>query len=202
MSARQLLLRLRRAKRSDVDFEADRIFGSLRWVDDGGEYKHSEEWWFWFYPCSTGNQASHFPIPWLPPEILADIFYWYIIKVYRVGHTTLPYPNPYCWMAIRHVCRSWRQVALSVHKLSTYICLTCPAVVQDLLDRSGEMPLTVYGCREWRCEWHSAQETFRLVLPHFGRIVHCESFAFPRDNVHRQLSFDVLRYCTTLAQMS
>lgn len=78
-------------------------------------------------------------------------------------------PTPYCWLVIRHVCRGWRQVALSYPKLSSHISLTRPQSVKDLLDRSGNTSLYIYESRA--ALFGAVESASRLVLAHFDRIV-------------------------------
>lgn len=85
-----------------------------------------------------------FPIDRIPPEVLAETFHWYILMAYMDGlKANFPYPTRYCWMVIRHICRSWRKIALAYPVLSNYICITSLECVQDMLHRSGDVPLYI-----------------------------------------------------------
>ncbi|GJE89242.1 hypothetical protein PsYK624_053380 [Phanerochaete sordida] len=86
---------------------------------------------------------SQFVINDLPPELLAEVFYSYILLVvHRKPSSTSP--APYSWIVIRHVCRAWRAVALAHPKLSSHIHLLRPECVQHMLRTSGAAPLHVY----------------------------------------------------------
>ena len=119
------------------------------------------------------------PIDCLPPEILAQCFLWYIRIIYHLpdipAHRLLP--KPYAWLIIRHVCRRWRQVALTHPELSSYIWLTSAECVQNLLNSSGSMQL--YVCESRTPGSKASAETRSLVLDHFSRIV-CGQFRFSR----------------------
>jgi hypothetical protein len=115
--------------------------------------------------------CSSFPIDRLPPELLAEVFFWYILDVYHEPDFSSPSsPTPYCWLAIRHVCRSWRHVALSFPKLSTYICLTRPDCVQDLLDRSGGLPLLVHKRESSWFQPENVLAATRLIIQQLDRV--------------------------------
>ncbi|EKM60311.1 uncharacterized protein PHACADRAFT_189449 [Phanerochaete carnosa HHB-10118-sp] len=118
---------------------------------------------------SIGAWPSLSRIQDLPPELLAEIFYRYILLMLhtcaRVGD-----PSPYAWLVIRHVCRAWRAVALAYPRLSSYIYQTRKlACVQDMLDRSGTAPLYVYDIEDDRKQF--SMEAQRQMLHHLDRIV-------------------------------
>ncbi|KAI0342823.1 hypothetical protein BDW22DRAFT_1329948, partial [Trametopsis cervina] len=47
----------------------------------------------------------------------------------------------YGWLYITHICRHWRNIALSVSDLWSHILLTDVDCVSAFLDRSGQVPL-------------------------------------------------------------
>lgn len=117
--------------------------------------------------------ASCFPIQELPSELLAEIFYWYILAIFEALDEPYPKPpTPYAWLTVRHVCRSWRNVALSYPKLNTRIWLNRPDCVQDILERSGKLPLYIMDPypRLWDAE--AIFQSYMLILPHLSRVTH------------------------------
>ena len=120
----------------------------------------------------SADGSSPFPINQLPPELLAEVFYWCILQTYACcigGAIPLPL-RPYAWLVIRHVCRAWREVALTFPKLSTQIWLARPECVQNLLSKSGALPLYIYDkVHSFMCP-RAASEMFELVLAHFERV--------------------------------
>ncbi|GJE89255.1 hypothetical protein PsYK624_053510 [Phanerochaete sordida] len=135
-----------------------RMFGELRWKGD------------------TGTPQRAFPISRLPPELLAEVFYWHILTVYATDYSSHTSPSAYCWLVIRHVCHAWRAVALGFPKLSSHIAPIRPRCVRDLLARSGGVPLYIYE-RQTTASG-AAEEARRLVLAHFDRIVYMELSSF------------------------
>lgn len=85
----------------------------------------------------------------LPPELIANIFFWYVareVDVYEDNVAGFPapkrnYPRPYSWLKIRHVCRLWRAIALDTPTLSTRIVVSRPDCVEEMIRTSGTMPL-------------------------------------------------------------
>ncbi len=94
----------------------------------------------------------------LPVELLMDIFR---IHVAFNRHSRRPYE----WIAITHVCRFWRDIA--VHQapdLWTRIVVLRPECVQAMLERSRDYPLSVeVGSRYWT-------PAVRNLIPHLPRI--------------------------------
>ena len=136
------------------------------------------------------QEPVHFtmPIDRLPPEILAECFLWYIRIYYHLPKTGAfnPRPSSYAWLIIRHVCRRWRQVALTSPELSSYIWLTSPECVYDLLNRSRNVQLHVCESQSTPsisyADFEARETAYILVLNHFERVV-CGQL---------QLSIDVL----------
>ncbi|EKM60247.1 uncharacterized protein PHACADRAFT_203493 [Phanerochaete carnosa HHB-10118-sp] len=127
----------------------------------------------------------------LPEELLAEVFYWYILDVCiaaaRCSYSSIALsveessykhlfcaPKPYSWIIIRHVCRVWRQVALTYPRLSTHIFLTRPECVEDLLSRAGTLPLHIYdpGFTYVRKNLDCVAASCRRVQTHIDRISH------------------------------
>lgn len=107
----------------------------------------------------------------LPAELLAEVLYWCIaltVADYQQAPTT--HPRPYSWLVVRHVCSKWRHVALTFPTLSTFICLTRPECVQDLLSRSGTLPLHVYDPFGKSPDSDLQPKLCRLILANIERI--------------------------------
>lgn len=130
---------------------------------------------------------SDFPILQLPEELLANIFYCYIIDIcVAASFQSLSFlpddllgapadgyiPPPYAWLKIRHVCHAWREIALNYPELSTHIFLTRPECVQDMLSRSGTLPLYIYDLSRNYTDDNQERviASSKLVLKHLNRI--------------------------------
>lgn len=119
-----------------------------------------------------------------PPELLAESFYWYVLEVYQ-SHSrwSSNLCTPYCWIVIRHVCRAWRNVALTFPKLSTLITLTRAECVQDLLDRSGSLLLYVrakpYSYITSAATLSHMSAANKLIQQHLERVVHADVYLYP-----------------------
>lgn len=83
------------------------------------------------------------PIRRYPSELLAQIFLWYLLDLYQ--HSTGLQLHRGL-LALRHVCRAWRAVALQHAVLSSFIPLTHHGFIDDLLVTSGSLPLHI--CEE------------------------------------------------------
>ncbi|GJE89243.1 hypothetical protein PsYK624_053390 [Phanerochaete sordida] len=94
---------------------------------------------------SPDATPSQFRINDLPPELLAEVFYSYILLITYRDYSPRS-PAPYSWFVIRHVCRAWRAVALAYPRLSSHIHLFRLECVQAMLRTSGSAPIRVY---EW-----------------------------------------------------
>ncbi|KAJ3551234.1 hypothetical protein NM688_g4823 [Phlebia brevispora] len=95
----------------------------------------------------------------LPAEVLCEVF----------AACLLPLKRPLYWrFKLLHVCRGWRQVALSCPQLWTTIYPTRPEVVTTLLTLSRTLPLDLRfeGCARKR----NAFEMHRLVLAQMSRV--------------------------------
>ncbi|GJE89240.1 hypothetical protein PsYK624_053360 [Phanerochaete sordida] len=132
---------------------------------------------------------AELPIARLPGEVLAEIFTWHIVDVCTTTEdhsydslraakrqaVDLPRyrPAPYSWLYIRHICRAWRQIALTYQELSTHICLSIPSCVKELLGRSGALPLHVYDPSPHYMGTHErrVRKCYELILRHASRIL-------------------------------
>lgn len=77
---------------------------------------------------------------------------------------TRDYPKPYDWIRLTHVCRAWRQLALSTTSLWTHIAIAGKSgdIAMEMLRRSGDQPLTV------TCEWRrELAGSLRDIISHF-----------------------------------
>ena len=137
------------------------------------------------------------PIERLPDEVLAEVFSWCILGVCNAAHrrsqpalddlsefltdTAKTSPAPYSWLTIRHVCRASREIALTFPELSMHIFLTRPKCVQDMLSRSGTLPLHIYDPSAWFMNLHRNWiiAPSKLVLNHLEPISHgCLIFVY------------------------
>ncbi|GJE89248.1 hypothetical protein PsYK624_053440 [Phanerochaete sordida] len=118
------------------------------------------------------SDANHgrFRIQDLPPELLAEVFHWYILFVYAARSRYRDRPTPYAWLVIRHVCRAWRAVALGYPHLSSYIYISDNSeCVQTMLEQSVTALLHIYA--DPSQVPLNRVETQRRVLEHLDRIV-------------------------------
>ncbi|EKM60322.1 uncharacterized protein PHACADRAFT_82137 [Phanerochaete carnosa HHB-10118-sp] len=115
-------------------------------------------------------RPSRFRIQDLPPELLAEVFFRYILLIFHTCSSIENPPRPYAWLVIRHVCGAWRAVALAYPQLSSHIYPSRKlACVQDMLSRSGTVPLYVHDILNDWMEFN--MEVRREVLDHLDRIV-------------------------------
>lgn len=112
---------------------------------------------------------AKFPINLLPSELLAEVFGWYILRVYESRCLADP-PTPYAWLAIRHVCSKWRQTALRYPRLSTVICLTRSECVEDMLRQSGKLPVYVYSGVDFTTHPQDTIDAHRMALNNLHRV--------------------------------
>ena len=78
-------------------------------------------------------------------------------------------PTPYAWLALRHVCSKWRLAALLHPRLSTIICLTRLECVQDMLQRSGDLPIYMYSGLDFTTHPQSTLDAHQLALANLHR---------------------------------
>ena len=123
----------------------------------------------------------------LPASVLALIFVeqaaifyerclasWYGARTENLGEPS--HKAIYSWVAVSHVCRSWREVALHCARMWTTIVLDeriNVKFIQLLLDRSEGLPLTVVlhaSVEEYHCpgcsavDEHQCEENYRDAL--------------------------------------
>ncbi|KAJ3550064.1 hypothetical protein NM688_g5112 [Phlebia brevispora] len=80
----------------------------------------------------------------LPAEVLSEVFAAYVASPPLRKNTTRKEDlAPFWWMKLLHVCRAWRQVAVSCPQLWTTIYPTRSEVVQGWLTLSRTLPLDV-----------------------------------------------------------
>ncbi|KAI0630511.1 hypothetical protein C8Q77DRAFT_1133458 [Trametes polyzona] len=83
----------------------------------------------------------------LPPELLSEVFLHVTRDAYAIyqssNHLHYGAARFYAWVKVSHVCRSWREVALSTPRLWGHIILTKRSVVEDMLLRSKRAPLSL-----------------------------------------------------------
>lgn len=128
-------------------------------------------------PTAKGAVTSIFC---LPPELLQDIFLsqeGFIVEQYSnvPSHACISSRGPcrpYCWMAVAHVCRHWRTVALACPSLWTRFSISAhPMWTMELLRRSGNAPLSIkYRLPDGRSQWDTRLHSFAIVLGHLSRI--------------------------------
>ncbi|EKM51280.1 uncharacterized protein PHACADRAFT_177934 [Phanerochaete carnosa HHB-10118-sp] len=119
----------------------------------------------------------------LPPELLSRIFEQHIQlckeswgqKTFseRLPPSCIPTVGPYSWIRATHVCRYWRDVALTNPLLWSDIVLTCNyECVETMLARSRRVPLYVQSYNSC-CAGDACPipiRPLRLVLKHLPRI--------------------------------
>lgn len=66
-----------------------------------------------------------------------------LVRFAPTGATHNIHPSPYVWIRLTHVCRAWRDMALSTSTLWTHVALVSEEAMMEILRRSGEQPLTV-----------------------------------------------------------
>lgn len=125
-------------------------------------------------------QSQKIPVNWLPSELLIQIF-----LVFAAEDTTthLPYnPAP---VVISHICRKWRQLALTTSQLWSFISYRSGPFklppVQTFIDRSGGTEITftfvsplagdVQNASELAgTERITSERLIQVLEPHFSRI--------------------------------
>ena len=114
----------------------------------------------------------------LPPEVLQEIFLsqqGFIsakIPSSLVAHSCVMSRScrPFCWMAVAHVSRQWRAIALACPPLwSRFVVSTDPQWTAELLHRSHNAPLSIM-LRLSAERMDAQQHSFAMVLNHLSRI--------------------------------
>ncbi|KAI6112242.1 hypothetical protein EDD16DRAFT_1603704 [Pisolithus croceorrhizus] len=123
-------------------------------------------------------QSQKIPVNWLPAELLIQIF---LVFVAEETTTRLPYnPAP---VVISHICRKWRQLALTTSQLWSFISYRSSAVklppVQTFIDRSGGAEITFSFVSSLDgvvqnalavTESNTSEGLIQVLEPHFSRI--------------------------------
>ncbi|KIP06128.1 hypothetical protein PHLGIDRAFT_470858 [Phlebiopsis gigantea 11061_1 CR5-6] len=101
------------------------------------------------YQLKAGRNATFNSMLRLPVDVIVEIF---------LQLANLHYPSdgrgtfkgyPYRWLSIMHVCKAWRNTALRIPLLWSYIVwYGIPARVEEFLHRSGDCPLTIVPSQE------------------------------------------------------
>lgn len=117
----------------------------------------------------------------LPPEVLTEVLVHFVSAESKISR----YDNhrPYAWLRITHVCRYWRDVALSSPRVWSTIVVTGSSCVNEMLARSKKVPLEVYaGTSISRV---GMKENIRTVLQQMDRIrrleLHYSPYLTPDD---------------------
>lgn len=87
----------------------------------------------------------------LPAEILCEIFLQLSKECHHRYHSLFPFstptpasrPNPYAWIVATHVCRHWRDTALTFPGLWTSIYNKKPNYIRAFIVRSQQAPLDI-----------------------------------------------------------
>lgn len=133
--------------------------------------------------------CKRFPFRRYPHKLLAQIFFWYIQSLYQYN-TGLELHRGL--VILRNVCHAWRAVAMQHPVLSSYIPITDPTFVQDLLVKAGSMPLHI--CEELNptIAIDFGIQVRQFVLRHIDR-VRSMQLAVTDELVDPQRSLDNLR---------
>jgi hypothetical protein len=98
------------------------------------------------------------PISRLPPETLAAIFSFFSLSTWR-GETGkyewLIETGSITWICVAHVCRLWREIALSYPRFWSHIDLTklTPVGMAEILPRAKTLPLYMEAdATKWSAE--------------------------------------------------
>lgn len=84
------------------------------------------------------------PINRFPPEILANVFAYSLPKIYPRPDPSKENDEPYNWIAVTHVSRHWRNVALDNPILWSVLQFQVVRWVHEMVRRSGNTPLFIY----------------------------------------------------------
>lgn len=128
--------------------------------------------------------SESYPPPSLgvPPELLGEIFLhcacegWSAFSARFVTASAAGsrwggslHPPIQSWIRVSHVCRHWRDVALSSPQLWSHVILNVPAMAKECLVRSRGVPLYVYRVGKGGFT-SKQQEVFQLVTRQFSRV--------------------------------
>jgi hypothetical protein len=106
------------------------------------------------------------PISVLPPEILARVFHFLILK--ELPFTGSGKRKKLGWIRVTHVCRHWRQVALDNSSLWAKIWAIPknPKWISEMLARAKDAPLDVEF--NAAANLKSSQEALVMITPHIS----------------------------------
>ncbi|KAF9475884.1 hypothetical protein BDN70DRAFT_923694 [Pholiota conissans] len=86
------------------------------------------------------QRNSLMPIASLPPEILGGIFAFVQVRDVDDRGRRI---EPLCWIALTHVCRRWRDIALDLPTLWVDLPIDYPEWVEEMIYRSNECSFIV-----------------------------------------------------------
>ncbi|KAA1468132.1 hypothetical protein DENSPDRAFT_373195 [Dentipellis sp. KUC8613] len=133
---------------------------------------------------SRRNRLS--PIARLPPETIALIFSF----VVQLSYPRTPNDRRLSWMAVAHVCRQWRDIALQHPRLWSRIDFTSTACAKEMLRRAKMAPLQIYADFNSTLGCKADLQALLLALPHASR-ANLLSISAPHQtlsNIVQQLS--------------
>ncbi|KAJ3550063.1 hypothetical protein NM688_g5113 [Phlebia brevispora] len=117
------------------------------------------------YQLNATTSVGH-----LPAEVLGEVFAAYVADPPLPTYESMRKVEPplYWWFKLLHVCRRWRQAAISFPRLWTTIYPTHPEVVETLLTRSGVLPLDI-RFNSGTCK-QSLLKSYKLMMPQITRV--------------------------------
>ncbi|KAA1475773.1 hypothetical protein DENSPDRAFT_842624 [Dentipellis sp. KUC8613] len=119
-------------------------------------------------PIRPFNNPTYAQVHDLPTELLCRIFEFCACpepNVIATPHTFQPQYSPR-WTQIMHVCRLWREVALSLTRLWTIVDFVCPQWTSTFLKHAKGLPITVvvdYSKLDMCARQHSLRQLFEHV---------------------------------------
>ncbi|KAL0570140.1 hypothetical protein V5O48_011818 [Marasmius crinis-equi] len=120
----------------------------------------------------------------IPVEVLTSIFQLLVPS----GSLVSPHRGSSAWWRFTHVCRQWRNIALSTPLLWTAPDFERPLLAAEMLERSRDVPLHVL-IMKWREEEKNPDCLITKTLKeHISRVSTLEMYAGPRTG----FSFDPL----------
>ncbi|GJE90066.1 F-box protein [Phanerochaete sordida] len=127
------------------------------------------------------------PVARLPPELMLLVFDDWAAECYVEIQKTQPPYRPYSWISCTHVCRRWRELALSSPCLWRRIVPASPEWTEELLSRSRQTSLCVnFNSCDAKSDWDisrvRAEGTHDLLRHQFHRIREAHMDAFDFDN--------------------
>ncbi|KAI0782834.1 hypothetical protein C8Q75DRAFT_811418 [Abortiporus biennis] len=116
----------------------------------------------------------------LPPELLAEIFYWIALHCSSVKDITR---FCYSFLSLTWVCRLWRNVALGTPSMWSWI--TVPRSLEftkELIARSKNCPITVDATFYEKGMGRDVIRPLKVVLSHMSQIQHIR-LSLPYDHI-------------------